>query len=407
MKKKNILILGANNRNGLATAGALFKCGYNLIGMDEFSNSRVVQTIREICKPVVFDKLIYIQKYSKKEIPEFIVKLENIIIKNMIDVVLPTGTYYTMVVSEYKNRLARLSVVPFENFGKMNYLHDKYNSMEICKTLDIPTPKTILIENRHSLEKLANEIKYPAVLKARKGAGNDGVWKVRNAEELQQIYRKNFVDYVSNNINAKDRSKPIIQEFIPGELHDVTSFSINGEPKAVLSQVRQMSSPLWGGSGIINRTTDNPDIKTIAVEIIKKFKWNGILEFDFKIDSRDGKAKLIEINPKIWGTTWLTVQAGFNMPLYLVKNALGEPYEIPSQYQIGLCARWPMLEIETWMEKPLSVKIFLKRVIRFLKMFGDKNIIYDFELLGFKATSGFILLTMLAKLKNIARVIRA
>ncbi len=294
--------------------------------------------------------------------------------------------------------------MPIEDFDKIESLHDKYKTMELCKSMGISTPKTFLIEDHNSLESIKEKLAYPSVLKARKGAGNNGVWVVRDAEELQKIYIENISGYMLENTNAIDRSKPIIQEFIPGELHDVTSFCISGKPLAVLSQVRLMTSPLWGGSGIVNQTTDNPEIKSIAAKIIQKVKWNGILEFDFKIDSRNGEAKLIEINPKIWGTTWLTVQAGFNMPLYLVNNALGESFEIPNQYCVDLCARWPFLEMKTLTEKPLSVKIFLKRVSRFLKMFGDKKIIYDSKLLGVKAISGIMFCTVLAKINHLIRI---
>lgn len=395
--KKNILILGANARNGMAAAGALLGEGYNIIGMEEISNSKVVQVIRKISKPVVFDKVIYVSRYNRDNIYEFILKLEEIIIKNKIDVILPTGTDYTLAVSEYKKRLSNLCAVPCENFEKMDYLHDKFNAMELCKSLGIPTPITLLIENQNTIERIKNKIQYPSILKSRKGAANDGVWLVHDAEELLNIYKENFAEDNSPNMNPLGFSKPILQEYIPGELHDVTSFSIKGESKAVLSQIRLMTLPLWGGGGIVNKTTDNFDMKKNAIKIIKQVEWDGILEFDFKIDSRDGVAKLLEINPKIWGSTWLTVKAGFNMPLYLVKNALGESFEVPNKYKVNLCARWPLLEMETWVEKPWSVKIFIKRVIRFFKLFRDTSVVTDTELLGWKAFYAYIFISISAK----------
>jgi len=406
MSRKNILILAASGRNGLATAGALLGSKYHLIGMDEMPRTRVIQFIRKICKLAVFDEFIYFPRYTQKEIPQFILELEKFIKSHKIDILLPTGTHYTLIVSEYKQRLSRSCIVPFENFEKMGFLHDKYNTMKLCESLGIPIPRTLLVEDQKTLEKIKNEIEYPSILKARKGSGTNAVWVVRNSEELQKIYMENIVDDLSDNTDTRDVSRPMIQEFIPGELHDVTSFSVNGNPKAVLSQVRVMTSPLWGGVGVVNETTDNPEIKEIAIKIIQEVKWDGILMFDFKIDSRDGKAKLIEINPKIWGTTWLTVQAGLNMPLYLVKHSLSEPYEIPDRYEVGLCARWPLHEMDTWLDKPVSVKVFIERVFRFLKMFGDQKMVYDFQLLGLRGLSGVLLCTLLAKIVHLTRVVR-
>lgn len=404
--KKNILILGAAGRNGIAAAGALKDKGYNLVGVIEIAKPKIGKIISKLTEPAVFDKIIYCQKNSSSDKYSLFCELKNIIINNNIDVILPTGTHYTLVVSEYKSQLSRLCAVPCDDFEKMNQLHDKFKAMQLCQSLGIPTPTTFLIKDESSLQMIKEKIKYPAVLKLRDRAANEGIWVVRNTDELQQIYMDNIVADEAHNRQFSDRLQPILQEFIPGELHDVTSFSIKGEPLSVLSQKRLMTIPLWGGGGIVNITTDNPDLRKHAKKIIEKIKWDGILEFDFKLDSRDGVAKLLEINPKIWGTTWLTVQAGFNMPLYLVKNALGESFEIPEQYKVGLCARWPLLEIKTWLDKPCSIEIFLKRVVHFFRLFTDKTIIYDTNLLGTKALLGSLLLSILSKCYRYVKIFK-
>lgn len=94
------------------------------------------------------------------------------------------------------------------------------------------------------------------------------------------------------------------------------------------------------------------------------------------------------------------------MPLYLVKHSLSEPYEIPDRYEVGLCARWPLHEMDTWLDKPVSVKVFIERVFRFLKMFGDQKMVYDFQLLGLRGLSGVLLCTLLAKIVHLTRVVR-
>lgn len=392
---KTILILGADTRNGLAAAGALQGNGYRLIGLGVSSNSGMLRFIQKHSKPVVLDEMIFVQKYPEKQIDRFINELSRIIINTGADVLVPTGTHYTIWISEFRNSLPDSCVLPIEAHDKIQSLHDKFRVMKLCESMGIPTPETLLIEDRATLEWARHAIEYPAILKTRKGAATKGVWIVNSAEELERTYLDEIEKDVSGNTRASDRSKPMLQELIRGELHDVTSFSVRGQPRAVLSQIRLMTAPLTGGGGVVNQTTDVPEIKEMAEAIIRKVEWDGILEFDFIIDSQSSKPRLLEINPKIWGTTWLTVQAGYNMPLYMVKQALGEPYEIPNEYTVGLRGRWPSLERSTWTERPVTVGLYLSRVWHYIKLFADRNMVYDLRLQGFRAIVGGALTSLL------------
>jgi predicted ATP-grasp superfamily ATP-dependent carboligase len=380
-----ILILGATNRNGLAAAGALINQNYRLIGTDLLARSRLARIFQYSSKPKVFDEIVYYKVSPNKDEEAFIHQLERMIQDMKIDVLLATGTENTLLLAKHKERLLKLCKVPVENFEKMESIHDKYQAMKLCESIGVPIPETILIEGEQHISDIKEGLRYPMVFKARLGASNEGVTVVQNSIELELAFSDYHHQFSSKSAFSEGWEKPILQEYIPGELHDVTSYSEDGKPLALLSQKRLMTSPLWGGSGIVNVTTNDERIKAYAAQIIESVSWDGILEFDFKIDSRSGEPRLIEMNPKIWGTTWLTISAGYLMPLYLVKNALGEKVDIPDNYTIGLKARWPLLELKTWSEKPLSLKKVLGRVWMFIWLFFEKGVVYDTRLSGVKS----------------------
>jgi predicted ATP-grasp superfamily ATP-dependent carboligase len=249
----------------------------------------------------------------------------------------------------------------------------------MAKELDIPHPFTLIPKNVNDMKSSASKLKYPIVLKARKGAGADGVWYAGSAPELIDLYLKATGTENTGDGVVRDTTQPMLQEYIPGELHDVTAFCINGEMKLGLTQKRLLTRPLSGGLGIFNVTTKNEQLLQYASKIIDKNKWTGVMLIDFKMDSRDGRPKLLEINPRFWGTTWLTIKAGFNYHYYLVSHALGRSVTLPRNYRVGLHCRWPILEVKTIFEKPVSLITIAKRTKDFISRFGIKNCVYEYR----------------------------
>jgi predicted ATP-grasp superfamily ATP-dependent carboligase len=48
------------------------------------------------------------------------------------------------------------------------------------------------------------------------------------------------------------------------------------------------------------------------------------------MDPRDGKYKLIEVNPRVWGWHTLAIAAGINLPYLLYQDMIGEKIEVPT-----------------------------------------------------------------------------
>ena len=61
---------------------------------------------------------------------------------------------------------------------------------------------------------------------------------------------------------------------------------------------------------------------------------------EFKVDPRDGIPKLMEINPRFWGSLSLAVEAGVNFPFLLYRLSCGETFSPVTDYQTGVRCRW-------------------------------------------------------------------
>src|SRR5262249_10470047 len=60
-----------------------------------------------------------------------------------------------------------------------------------------------------------------------------------------------------------------------------------------------------------------------AEKLMAALNWHGVAMVEFKMDS-DGQYWLMEINPRLWGSLALSIDAGVNFPLGLLELARAE-----------------------------------------------------------------------------------
>ena len=84
----------------------------------------------------------------------------------------------------------------------------------------------------------------------------------------------------------------------------------------------------------------NNEVKELAVKLLSLIKWYGVAMVEFKVDPRDNKPKLMEINPRFWGSLSLAIYAGVDFPYMLYKMAMGEAFEPVTTYKTGIRSRY-------------------------------------------------------------------
>jgi predicted ATP-grasp superfamily ATP-dependent carboligase len=99
--------------------------------------------------------------------------------------------------------------------------------------------------------------------------------------------------------------------------------------------------PKSGGGGVVNVTTERPDLVELAQELLEPRDWHGVAQIEFMDGPEADEPKLIEVNPKVWGTTELSIAAGVDFPRYLCALALEKKITGKiSDYETGLHFIW-------------------------------------------------------------------
>jgi predicted ATP-grasp superfamily ATP-dependent carboligase len=77
-----------------------------------------------------------------------------------------------------------------------------------------------------------------------------------------------------------------------------------------------------------------------AVRLLQHMQWYGPAEVEFRIDPRDGKPTLMEVNPRLWGSLFTGIVAGVDFPYMLYRMAMDGDVEPVTEYRTDRRARY-------------------------------------------------------------------
>lgn len=240
------------------------------------------------------------------------------------DLVIPLNDDVAIILSKYKVQLSELTTLAVEDWDIFQMASDKLRTMMVCMKKHLPCPITFTSKQDYLNNK--GEVLFPLVVKPRTGCAAVGFYVANNEEDLLEYYDKAELKY----------GKMLIQEYIPqdGLQYKCELFiDHSGELKGscVFAKVRWY--PINGGSSTLNETVDRPDIIDNCQNLLKEIGWRGYADIDLIEDKRDGKVKIMEINPRITGSVKICYEAGVNFSQLILDDFLGN--EVKPQFEVS------------------------------------------------------------------------
>jgi len=371
---RKVIVCDAQMRSSLAVIRSLGKKEIEVTAGEE--TRFATGFFSKYCK----HKVVYPSPKKNKE--EFVNYLIKILQKNNYDALFPVADACLEPIinnEEEISKYTRIALPPRKIFMKA---YDKQITLKIATENNIPHPKTYFVNDLDELYNIENKLEYPAVIKPRISSGRRGIEICNSFDELITNYKKIHSEY----------GKLLIQELIPygGEFGVYILFNYNSEPRAITVQRRLRSYPVSGGPSTLRETFKN-EISEKSVEtafkLLKAMKWVGVAMVEFRIDARDGTPKLMEVNPRFWGSLQLSILAGVDFPYLLYKMIIDGDVEPVLDYKEGVRCRWLLPGDILWF---LSAPNKLKNFKEFLK-FNTPDDILSWEDPG--PTFGFMLAT--------------
>ena len=266
--------------------------------------------------------------------PAFLDWLVNTIRTRRIDVVLPIGDVTTTAISRFKSQIERYARVPVADWEAMRIASSKPETMRFAEALGIAIPRTYEVGEPVDA--------YPVVVKASEGSGR--VRYVNTAAELA----------------AWARGRVVVQEYVAGEGRAFFALFDHGVPRAMFMHRRLREYPITGGPSTAAESITDPVLAKLGLKLLEALKWHGVAMVEFKRDCRDGRYRLMEINPKFWGSLDLAICAGVEFPWLTARVAMGESFPSVTEYRVGARFRWVFDDLLHAVARPKHLGAFLR-----------------------------------------------
>ncbi len=265
----------------------------------------------------------------------FACRLERLLAANRHDVLIPVDDWTTAAVAANAGALSAIAHMAVPELASQARARDKLAIVALGRELGIETPRTLPAVTDDEVRQAAAGIGCPCVVKFRRGSGAVGLRILRRPDDWQtDDGNRREPDRVS------DGPQYLVQERVPGDTHDVCAVARHGEMRAAMTQRRLRTYPAAGGVGIDCVTTDEPGLVERATALMRALRWHGPAQIEFKVDPASGRAWLIEINGRLWGTLALAGWAGIDVPWMLCRMALDGDVEPRMGYRVGARYRW-------------------------------------------------------------------
>jgi predicted ATP-grasp superfamily ATP-dependent carboligase len=257
---------------------------------------------------------------------EFIIKEVK---KNKYECLFPMEEETLLLLAKHRSEISKYTHLLISNPQKIEFVRDKGKLLRFAESHGVPIPKTI-----YSLENPEPDmVQGPAVIKPRISSGSFGIAYVKRREDLVPFYQRIHRRYPF----------PLVQEWIPdggGTFGFSALFDEASNAKAAFVHKKLRMYPVEGGPSTLREGVEHPQVMELGLSLLRSLNWVGVAMAEFKVDPRDGIPKLMEVNPRFWGSLHLAIVSGVDFPYLILKMARGEGFAPVLHYSVGQRCRW-------------------------------------------------------------------
>jgi D-aspartate ligase len=256
-------------------------------------------------------------------------------------VLVATDDPSSALLAEHRDRLERLYRFPMPPQGLVDSLVDKRRLHELCLETGVPTPDVRFPQASADLEEYADSGEFPVVVKriGAPGAAGDeilpSVTVVRTPAELRTLARR---------LPEAAVPSAMLQEYIPGGARSVWMldgyFGADSACLAAYTGRKLRQHPTHTGMTSLGVCEHNQAVVETTERFMRQIGYRGIVDMGYRHDARDGRYKLLDVNPRIGATFRLFVDAaGIDVLRALYLDMTGQPAP----------PRAPVLEGRRWL----------------------------------------------------------
>ena len=236
-----------------------------------------------------------------------------------LDVIIPTLDSELPFYIKYRSELEHHGIKTFIPSEEQFRLRSKEYLTAIAEQSGLEAPKQAIVTSYNELATAVQEIGLPVIVKGT-------LYKAYRAHSIEEA-----MSYFGK-IVAEWGYPVIVQQAVNGEEISVVGVGDGAGNLSGRVAVKKMSvtelGKIWTGV-----TIHNPKLLEATQQFVATSHWQGAFEMECIVDQN--KVYLIEINPRFPAWVYFATGVGVNLPIMLLKLALGESVETAEEYQAG------------------------------------------------------------------------
>lgn len=230
-------------------------------------------------------------------------------------VLLPIGAKTVAAIAKNPLRFDTFCKTVAPDESALDAANDKAKVQRVAKEIGVPTPKTY--------DRAPDA--FPVIVKPRCGEklGLTAAKRYARADSAEEFER------VLAAMRRYDE-EPVVQEYISGGGVGVCVVTDkDGDPAALLCHRRVREFPINGGPSTCCESFYDETLVEYATRLLRALRFVGVAMVEFRGDAQNGY-KLLEINPRVWGSFPLTTAAESNFAEVWARAAAGERFASPN-----------------------------------------------------------------------------
>ena len=223
-------------------------------------------------------------------------------------------------ISRAAGRLGGRFLYPFPRWEVLSRIQSKRSQLEAAERVGIPAPRTAFPGSAQEARTAAEELGWPVLVKPSSTEGfrrrfGKQAFRCETAAEAESAYAH------------AEPYEPMVQELIrggDGELYTLGSYiAADGEPLGLFCGRKLRQTPPGVGTCRVGEALWVEEVVEQGLQLLRALEFHGLSQVEFKRDARDGKYKLMEVNPRLWQWHALAAACGVDLPRIAYEDLTG------------------------------------------------------------------------------------
>lgn len=297
-----VVVLKMEHYGSLGIIRSLGRLGIRVFGTDKYK--RTYASSSRYCKgSFCFD----VETSSEEKSLSFLLELGEQIGQSSI--LIPTSDESALFVARCADQLRGEFIFPEMPGGLVESLCSKKKMYSIAIKNNIPVPESFFPENVSDVLDYSEKVPLPVLLK-----GIDGGKLERETGKKMMIVKdkSELIDLYRSMENHEEQNL-MIQEYIPQRKNNMWIFNgyfgSSSDCLAAFTGIKLRQNPVYTGMTSLGICQWNKTLSDLSTTFMKDIGYKGIVDIDYILDPRDGKYKILDINPRVGASFRLFVGA--------------------------------------------------------------------------------------------------